>query len=144
MNTKDLLLLIGLGILFICPVIGCFGHQEGYSGDNIDDKLEQECKILKEKKKAAAETTPTERRRHTLDKKLYEAKFIRNKGDLPPHERSVIEAEIRVIEKDINANNLDDACDRVIKFCKNSKADRKEFRWKLDNDVANYRSVTDR
>ena len=39
MNTKDLLLLIGLGILFICPVIGCFGHQEGYSGDNINNKL---------------------------------------------------------------------------------------------------------
>ena len=39
-----------MGILFICPVIGCFGHQEGYSGDNINDKLEQECQILKEKK----------------------------------------------------------------------------------------------
>ena len=134
MNNKDLLLLIGLGILFICHVIGCFGHQEGYSSSDRDEKLKQECELLEKKKKP----TPAERMRHHLDKELYEAKFISEKGELNARDKSIIEAEIKSIEKQINANDLDDACDRVIKYCHSSKEKRKEFQWKLDNEVANY------
>lgn len=134
MNNKDLLLLIGLGILFICPVIGCFGHQEGYTTDDRDEKLAQQCELLEKKKKP----TPAERLRHHLDKELYEAKFIREKGQLDARDKSIIDSEIRIIQKQINANDLDEACDQVIKYCHTSKQKRKEFKWKLDNEVANY------
>ena len=51
MNNKDLLLLIGIGILLICPVIGCFGNKEGYTADDRDEKLKQECALLAKKRR---------------------------------------------------------------------------------------------
>ena len=40
MNNKDLLLIITMGILLLCPVIGCFGEREGlafYKSNKWDD-----------------------------------------------------------------------------------------------------------
>ena len=128
-------ILIGIGILLICPVIGCFGNKEGYTADDRDEKLKQECALLAKKK---TEPSPTERLHHHLEKELYEAKFIRDEGQLSPRDKAIIEAEIRILQKQMDSNNLDDACDKVIKYCHNSKNKRKEFKWKLDNEVANY------
>jgi len=66
MENKDLLLIIALGILLICPVIGCLGGKEGLSS-NVDCPDGYICTL---KPKSAMET-----RQEGLQKQLSQAKF---------------------------------------------------------------------
>lgn len=143
MNNKDLLLIITMGILLLCPVIGCFGEREGlafYKSNKWDDIRNKGRRFYGNGESSNRPPSYFEEKKH-LDMELKDAYMIRDFGDLDRSERGRINRDINRLKESRNRNEVEHACKTMMDFCMENSSQKNFIRWKKEHDIANYATL---
>ena len=141
MNNKDLLLIITMGILLLCPVIGCFGEREGLAFDEYNNNIRNKGRRFYGNGESSNRPPSYFEEKKHLDMELKDAYMIRNFGDLDRSERGRINRDINRLKESRNRNEVEHACKTMMDFCMENSSQKNFIRWKKETDIANYATL---